>query len=124
MATYHSTGEKSFVTSAAVSAYRRVTINSSNYVAAAGATDFAIGYAMEDAASGDTVRVRLANAGGTFLVAANVAITAGSELYPAASGRVTGISTGLRQIGLAAQAATAQDDIIEMIPVEISAYHA
>jgi hypothetical protein len=51
-------------------------------------------------------------------VKAASAITLGSEIYPATSGRVTGISTSLLLLGYnAKQAAAAANDIIELIPI-------
>jgi len=122
MASVSSSDVISFSATAAISAYTRVKYSAADTIAAASATEYAIGYTLEDAAAADLVPVKLAMP--SRLVRAAVAITAASELYPAASGQVTGISTGLRQIGVAREAATAANDIIEMLPVETGIYHA
>lgn len=125
MSASSSTEVKTMVAGAAISAYTRVYLSAANTVSAAGATgatSYAIGYTLEDAASGDNVPVKLLAP--SRLVRAAVAITAANELYPAASGQVTGISTTLRQIGVANEAATAANDIIEMLVVESANYHA
>jgi hypothetical protein len=119
-----STLQKTFTAAAAISAYTRVYLSAADTVSAAGATgasSFAIGYTLEDAAAADRVPVKLLAP--PVLVRAAVAITAASELYPAASGQVSGISTGLKQIGVANESATAANDIIEMIVVESGNYH-
>jgi hypothetical protein len=59
------------------------------------------------------VTVALLNRPGTFKMCAHAAITVGATLYGVAAGRVDDTGTG-STLGLALEAATAQDDIIEV----------
>lgn len=58
--------------------------------------------------------VRLANAGGTRKMVASGAITAGSPVFGAASGKIA--STGTVYEGIALETASADGDIIEVLP--------
>jgi hypothetical protein len=88
-----------------------VTVNSSGQFAAAGATNVDVGVTQADCASGDPVMARLYLQ--TDMMKAAGAITAGSEVYPAASGLVGGSAVGTH-IGIAGEAATAAADVIEI----------
>jgi len=104
---------RSFTAAEAISAWTRVGITTTaNSVYAAPANNTDVGVAQHDAASGDQVSVRLYK--NTQLMMAAGAITAGSQVYAAASGKVSGSSTGTA-IGAATEAATADRDIIEIV---------
>ena len=102
---------RSLTTAAAISAFQRITINSSGQAALATNDDLAIGVLQADAASGDVGAVRLFHP--TFQMQAAGAITAGSQVYPTTGGQISGSAVGT-QIGLALEAATAARDIIEI----------
>lgn len=102
------------VAASALSAYTRVYVDSSGQAALAGADNQDIGVVQEDVASGGNAPIRLWGAGSMFIKTSS-AITAGGMVYPAANGTVSG-SKDDNQIGLAAQAATASGDVIEIIP--------
>lgn len=121
MASQNDTGYHSLTTSAALSAFTRVTVDAeTGYISAAGANTKCIGVVIADAASGDVATVKGLP---SRLVKANGAITLGSQLFPAASGLVTGISTSLQLLGFnAKQAAAASGDVIELIPVLPATY--
>jgi hypothetical protein len=75
----------------------------------------------EAAAIEDNVNVQILGAKpGTILVRAHAAVTAGALLVPAAAGRaqtITGLTTvSVYIVGRALNAATTQDDLIEMAP--------
>ncbi len=113
-ATFVETPCRAFVANAALGIYTRVKL-SSGKVASAGASDPSIG-TLEKAtfADGDSVAVRLRTAQGTKKMVASVAITSGASVFAAASGKVA--ATGTIFEGIALQAATADGDIIEVMP--------
>jgi hypothetical protein len=123
-ATANSTGYKSFTaTAVAIGEAVRVKLDSSGLISAASATEAWIGTTTAAVAASGLGSVKLRNAAGTFLVTASAAITAGALLYPTASGKVddaagTGVFTGLQ----AAEAATADGDIIEAVPCDCVAF--
>lgn len=102
---------KSFTAASAISAYSLITVNSSGQAALATTNDLHVGVAQADVASGDQTPVRLYTP--TFLMKAAGAITAGSQVYPAASGKISGSAVG-SNIGMACEAATASGDVIEI----------
>lgn len=116
MSQYVETPTKSFVASAAITKHSRVKL-SSGKVAAAGIAEDWIGTAEDAAfADGDMVAVRLRTAQGTQKYIAAGAVTAGARVYAAASGKIDDtVSTEL--VGIALEAATANNDIIEVLNV-------
>ena len=100
--------EATFVASADISEHLRVYLDSNGQLAVASATDQAIGYLRQGGAkSGKTATVRLVSAPSAIGIA-NEAISVGTAVYAAASGKVTDTApaTG-RQVGVAANATTA-----------------
>jgi hypothetical protein len=88
---------------------------SAGVLAAAGSTDVALGTMEYRALAGDEQgTVRLRTAAGTQLMVASGAITAGNPVYAAANGKVAGAGTVF--CGTALEAATADGDIIEVLP--------
>lgn len=82
----------------------------------AGATDRYVGITQGTAAAdGDEIAVRLRNGLGTVEVTAAGAITAGNTCYDAANGKVA--ATGTQIFGIALEAATADGDQIEVLPL-------
>ncbi len=96
-----------------VVAHTRVKISGATVVTA-GATDVGIGVAEYTAADGEAVAVRLFNAGGTIECVAAGAISAGAAVYAAADGEVA--ASGTLCLGEAIEAATADQDVIEILP--------
>ena len=82
----------------------------------AGAADVEVG-ALERPAfdSTDVVPVRLRTAQGTCILVASGAITAGSTVFAAAGGKVA--QAGTVTVGIAFQAATANNDLIEVMRI-------
>lgn len=110
-------GFKGFVASAAISQYARVKIDAAGTVSTAGLTDRDIGVAQNAAfAAGDGVQVKLRTAPGTHKMIAAGAVTLGAVVNTAASGKVddAATSTGFA-LGHALEAATANNDIIEVL---------
>jgi hypothetical protein len=111
---------KTFTTGAAVSNKRVVKLSGANVVhATATSTDIPIGVAQYAAASGAVVAVKLFGAESLEMTAAG-AISAGASVFLADDGKVQALpaaSATYKRIGVAAEAATADGDIIEVIPV-------
>ena len=106
---------------AALAKHRRVKI-ASGLLQYAGASDVADGvlenatFADDNAASGySDGTVRFINATGTVRMVASEAITAGNVCYAAANGKVAASGTILA--GKAKESATADGDVIEVMPI-------
>ena len=110
-------GFKAFTVGAtAISAGARVQLSSGVLVAAAAANGSSIGVAIADGPIGGTVTVKLNNASGTHDMLAGGAITAGSPVYPAASGKVLATATSSNNaIGIALEDTTADGQRIEVV---------
>jgi len=110
------TGFKAFTVGAsALSAGQRVALSSGLAVAAGATNGSSIGVALADAAANGIVTVKLNTASGTFEMRAAGAITSGAAVYPAASGNIAGTASSNVTIGIALEAATAANDVIEVL---------
>lgn len=115
MSQYFETPTRAFIANAALAPFTRVSILSTGKVAAAGTGEIGVGTTeTRSFADGDSINVRLQTAEGTRKVIASTAITLGTVVYAAASGRVA--SSGTIALGTALEAATANGDIIEILP--------
>ncbi len=119
MSQFVETACKAFTAGAAIAKHLRVKL-SSGKLAAAGVSDQSIG-TIEQAsfADGDVVAVRLRTAQGTVKMVAAGAITAGANVYAAASGKIDDAVTPFPE-GIALEAATADGDIIEVLRCDTS----
>ena len=98
-------------------AFRRVKISGSTVVYAdKGDTGIGVVQAAVDYSEDSNATIRLDNAG-TSKMTADGAISAGGAVYPADDGKVSA-SIGGEAIGLATEAAAADGDIIEVLPVK------
>lgn len=97
----------------------RVHIDTNGKWAQSGDTDKAEAVAEHDATADKLLSARLLNCGGTVKMKAGVAITLGALVYSAASGKI-GVTGTNRLEGKALEAATADGDIIEVLPKETS----
>lgn len=116
--TSNSSGFKTFTaTAVAIAEAVRVKLDSSGTISAAGVGEDWIGVTTMPIAASGSGTVQLRSAPGTVEVTAAGAITLGAKLYAAASGKVddavNGDFTGLEAL----QAAAADGDIIEAVPV-------
>jgi hypothetical protein len=117
MSQYVEESVKSFTAGAAIGQHTLVKLTTGK-LAAAALTEEPLGTLLEASfADGDVRPVRLRSAEGTMLCKAANAITAGAVVYGRASGLVDDVATsaGIR-IGVALEAATATNDIIEVLP--------
>jgi len=108
-------GIKAFTSGEALAARRRVKWSSSTVVYA-DAGEACIGVTEHACASGEIVSVRLRNHPGTFKIAASEALSAGASLYGANDGKVADTASGTAYY-TALEAATANGDIIECMPI-------
>ncbi len=104
---------RNFTASGAITVGTRVTVSSTS-VAAAGASDEDAGIAQATVADGEPVAVTMYADGeiGTYI--ASGAITAGVDVYPAASGKVSATVAGKR-IGKALNTTTTDGDSIRIL---------
>lgn len=103
---------RTLTAAAALSAFSRIIVDSSGEAALASNNGLSIGVLQKDVAADDPAPVRLYAP--TFMMMASGAITAGSQVYPAANGKVSGSQVTDAQVGVAIEAATADRDIIEI----------
>jgi len=117
MSQYVDGNTKSFTAGAAIAVNVRVKL-ASGKLAAAGVADKELGTLLDASfADGDVRSVRLRNSSGTTKYIAASAIAVGADVYTAASGKVndTAASTSYL-LGTALEAATADGDVIEVLP--------
>ena len=118
MSQYNDTGRKAFEADEAIAQHLRVKLDSDGKVTVAGLTDKGIGVATRAAfAAGDIIDVALNSKPGTVKMVAIEALDAGATVYSEANGKVqdTAQATAF-QVGVALEAATADGDVIEVMP--------
>lgn len=110
------TGTRRFVSGATLAAHTRVKL-SSGVLVAAGATDVALGTTTRPSVAGDGVTVRLRTDVGTVEMIAGAAVALGAEVNAIAAGKVDdNAAASSVKIGTALSAATADGDVIEVLP--------
>lgn len=97
----------------------RVIVNASGQWAQAGVTTKAHAIALRSVTVGQPLPAQLLSCSGTIRMKAAVAITAGAKVYGGAVGKINVTSTNCLE-GYAVEAATADNDLIEVIPVPVS----
>lgn len=121
--TQNNSGYRTFqATAVAIGEGKRVFVDASapSLIAVAGAAVGAIGVTVEPIAANGYGTVKLFGAPGTFIMCANGAITAGAQIFPTASGNIDDSgTTALPYVAL--EAATAQNDLIEVGPFILGA---
>jgi hypothetical protein len=105
-------GHIAIAASATLLPYRLVT--AAGAYCALDTTPDHVGVTTEHAASGESVTVRLPNAG-TVKLTASEAIAAGAQLYKAADGKVSDVATSSVLVGIAITAASADGSIFEAL---------
>lgn len=113
MSQYNDTGYKSVTLTETVGQYLRT--NAAGELC--GITERGIGYSTVDGASGETVSVALHSKPGTVKVVAAAAISLDAIVYSAASGKVSVSASTAFPLGIALEAATADGDVIEILPL-------
>lgn len=116
----YNTGVKAFEAGGAIPEHALVKLSSGKVVVnTATATDIPIGVARYAVAEGELVAVDLLNAVGSVEMVAAGALAQGAIAYAAADGEVSAVPVGAgtyRKIGVALEAATADQDVIEILP--------
>ncbi len=115
-------GNLTFTANVALTLGQRVMVISGSTtnpieVELAGAGEAYIGTVLAPADAAKAVAVRPRNSVGTHEMVADAAISAGAAIYGAASGKISSTANG-SQIGIAIEAATADGDIIEVLPFQ------
>ena len=114
MSQFNDTGFGTVVLSATVPMFARVTAAG----ALAGATDQDVGVTLKAGVSGDTVGVAYLSKSGTHKAIIASSATKGAKVYTAASGKVNDVqATGAFLRGILLEAASADGDIVEILPV-------
>lgn len=116
---YNATGHKAFETDGAIGQYLRVALNLNGTVGVAAAADQDIGVVTREAfAAGDVVDVQLISAPGTHYAVASGVIDCGALVYGDDGGKVgEQVTAGGSLRGVAMEAASADGDIIEVMPL-------
>lgn len=94
---------------------RLVEVSTANAIVPAGADSAKVlGVAAQDAATGERVTV-FARPGGVHRLVASGAIAVGARVISAAAGKVATIGSGTNPIGIALEAAAADNDVIDVL---------
>ena len=113
MSQYNDTGYASVTLTEAVGQYLRTDASGT----LCGIAERGIGFAREAGAIGETIGVALHSKTGTVKVVAAAAIAKDAICYSAASGKVSVSASTAYPLGIALEAATADGDVIEMMPL-------
>lgn len=116
------TPTKTLPAAGTIGQFERVTINSSGQwaQAGAGAAGKAIGIAQQSVTVGQPLTAILCNCAGTAKMKAAVAISKGALVYGGAAGKINVTNTNCLE-GMAIEAATADNDVIEVALMNTSA---
>lgn len=110
---------RSFIATVAIPIYTRVklaaAIGGEAAVTIAGATEDYIGITETPIAAGKAVSVRLKNSGGTVYMTAAGAFAALATVYGVADGKVDDTATDNVVAGVALQAATGNNSVVEIL---------
>ena len=109
---FEDTGYLSVDLTATANKYERVDFDGT----VAGITEIGIGTVQQYGQSGDTVAVASISKQGTYIAIASEAITAGAAVYTAAAGKVGASASTAFRLGFAKTAASADGDLIEVVP--------
>jgi hypothetical protein len=120
MASDNHKGQRSFLAGAELPAHRLVKFSAAETVVLAGAGEglLAVGHSTDyPTANGDRLTVHFLNKGGTRRLTASAAITALAKVQCAANGKIVtaGAGSGGRVIGIALQAASGDNSVIEVL---------
>ena len=115
-------GPKAFTAGAGgVASWRLVILSSGKLIHnTESATDDTIGVTLSGATENQSVSVALLNSGGTLEMTAAGVINAGAKVFAAPDGKVQALPATAgtyRLIGMAMQAATAENAVIEVMPL-------
>jgi hypothetical protein len=112
---------KADTASGAVSAFLRV--KTPGAVTTAGALEQSIGTMDRNCLAAGPCTIRLKTSEGTKKMVSAAAITAGSLVYGAAGGKISSVANG-NVAGVALEAASANNDVIEVMPINSPIFNA
>jgi len=117
MAQYIDGNTKTFTAAAAIPQYARVTLGSAGTITKSGLAEIDVGTALTEAfAAGDVIAVKLRTGSGTHKMIASEAVAIGALLYTESDGEVQDTAQATAYVlGHAMEAATADQDIIEVL---------
>lgn len=115
-------GPLTFYAGEALAQFRRVKIKSGTTtnppeVEYADLNDRSVGMTCAAAASGELVAVKTMTAPGNRVVTAAGAFAVGATVYGANDGKVDDVSTSAALLGTALEAAAADGDLVEIVPI-------
>lgn len=94
---------------------RLVEVSTANAIVPSGADSAKVlGVAAQDAVTGERVTV-FARSGGVHRLTASGAIAVGARVISAAAGKIATIGAGTNAIGIALEAAAADNDVIDVL---------
>lgn len=115
MSQEHDTAFPTYTAGEALEKFRLVKFSAARTVVYADAADQPIGRTCAPAASGDPVTVALLNKEGTMKMVASEAFAVNAQLYTAADGKVADTASDY-EVGVAVEAASGNNSIVEVIP--------
>jgi len=113
MSQFNDTGYQSVTLTEAVAQYLRTDASGT----LCGITERGIGVAAVGGAIGAVIPVALHSKQGTFKVVASAAISKDAIVYSAAAGKVGPSASTAYKLGIALEAAGANNDVIEIMPL-------
>jgi hypothetical protein len=117
MSQYVETRTKTFTAAEAITANTLVKLDSAGVVSIADSTTYPIGVSTQACASGDAIAITLLNCTGTVKMVADGVIAIGTIVYCTDDGKVNDTDPGSCIVcGRTLEAATANNDVIEVIP--------
>lgn len=109
---------RTFISGATIPAFSRVNLSGGELAAAGLTDDDEVGYTTADSVDGDAVAVVLRGASGTQTAIAAGAIAVGAVVYTAADGEINDVAASTSYPrGIALEAAAADQDVIEILPL-------
>ena len=113
MSQFNDTGYLTVTLTETVGQYLRTNVDGE----LCGLTERGIGVVTQAGVSGDIVRVALHSKQGTYKMVAAAAIAKDANVYTAASGKCTTTASTAFPLGIAIEAAGADGDVIEVMPI-------
>ncbi len=120
MAIENDGGKLTLPAAGTIGIHERVVVNSSGQWAQAGVTTKAHAIALKSVTVGQPLPAQMLSCAGVVKMKAAVAITAAAKVYGGAVGKINVTNTNCLE-GYALEAATADGDIISVLPIPVSA---
>ena len=110
---------RTFVAAEAIDAYILVKVDSAGLVekATATASEPKVGYTTASVTLGEAANISLIHGGGSSFATAAEALSIGDIVYGDANGKVSASGSSGDKVGVTLTAATADGDVIEVLPI-------